>query len=209
MPLPAPRHRRLTPGAAGDGAGLLVAIPDGFFSNVLMEEQGIKLPPLGAYAAGQVFLPRDGALRAKVKDVVDAVASQRGHVTIAWRPVPTNNRSLGASAIATEPVIEQWFLTATGNHASLEAEQQVCLFSRGGGVDVLPCVHWGGGSPPPDPPCRPPAQAQQRPCHDQRNIGHTAAPRSLLLWPPASLQLPSSPAPPPPPPAALPPAQAH
>ena len=100
-------------------------MPDGFFSNVLMEEQGIKLPPQGAYAVGQAFLPRDDAMRAKVKDVVDAVASQRGHHTITWRPVPTNNRSLGKSALATEPIIEQWFLTSAGNHASLESEQQV------------------------------------------------------------------------------------
>ncbi len=103
-------------------------MPDGFFQSVLMEEQGVKLPPLGSYAVGQLFLPRVEAERNRVKDIVEAVGSQLGHVTLTWRPVPTNNRSLGKSALQTEPVIEQWFITATGNHAALETEQQVeCL----------------------------------------------------------------------------------
>lgn len=100
-------------------------MPDGFFQSVLMEEQGVKLPPLGSYAVGQFFLPRAEPARNRVKDIVEVVASQLGHVTLTWRPVPTNNRSLGKSALQTEPVIEQWFITARGNHAALETEQQV------------------------------------------------------------------------------------
>lgn len=100
-------------------------MPDGFFQSVLMEEEGLKLPPLGAYSVGQMFLPRDEVLRQKVKDVIEDVATKLGHVTLTWRPVPINNRSLGRSALNTEPVIEQWFLTSVGNHAALETEQQV------------------------------------------------------------------------------------
>jgi glutamate synthase domain-containing protein 1 len=51
---------------AGDGAGILVGMPDGFFQAVLMEEQGLKLPPQGAYAVGQVFLPKDETQRQQV-----------------------------------------------------------------------------------------------------------------------------------------------
>jgi glutamate synthase domain-containing protein 1 len=42
---------------AGDGAGMLCAMPDSFFSSVLMDEQSFKLPPLGDYAVGMVSLP--------------------------------------------------------------------------------------------------------------------------------------------------------
>ncbi|GIL79137.1 hypothetical protein Vretimale_16677 [Volvox reticuliferus] len=114
----------------GDGAGILVAMPDGFFQSILMEEQGLKLPPLGAYAVGQVFLPRDEASRQKVKDIAEKVANQLGHVSLTWRQVPTNNRSLGRSALNTEPVIEQWFITSTGNHAALEVEQQMFILRK-------------------------------------------------------------------------------
>ncbi|KAG2492850.1 hypothetical protein HYH03_009004 [Edaphochlamys debaryana] len=114
----------------GDGAGILVGMPDGFFQAVLMEEQGIKLPPVGAYAVGQIFMPQEEALRNKVRDIVERVASQLGHVTLTWRVVPTNNRSLGQSAISTEPIIEQWFLTSTGNHAALETEQQMFILRK-------------------------------------------------------------------------------
>ncbi|KXZ50144.1 hypothetical protein GPECTOR_17g780 [Gonium pectorale] len=114
----------------GDGAGILLGMPDGFFQAVLMEEQGLKLPPLGAYAVGQMFLPQDEPSRQKVKDIVESVATQLGHVSLTWRPVPTNNRSLGKSALDTEPVIEQWFLTSTGNHAALETEQQMFILRK-------------------------------------------------------------------------------
>ena len=55
------------------------------------------------------------------------MASKLGHETVAWRSVPTDNSSLGQSARNTEPVIEQWFVTAEGNFGALETEQQVRL----------------------------------------------------------------------------------
>lgn len=117
-------------------------MPDGFLSNVMMEEHGIKLPACGMYpgcrlvarciacnasrallaspitclclphvagdyAVGQVYLPRDETLRHKARDIIDRVTAEMGHDFIAWRRVPTNNRSLGASALSTEPIIEQ------------------------------------------------------------------------------------------------------
>jgi glutamate synthase domain-containing protein 1 len=59
--------------AAGDGAGMLCAMPDSFFSAVLMDEQSFRLPPLGEYAVGQVFLPRDEAQRNKGERAVPAL----------------------------------------------------------------------------------------------------------------------------------------
>jgi glutamate synthase domain-containing protein 1 len=61
----------------------------------------------GEYAVGQVYLPRDETLRHKARTIIDNAVAALGHDFIAWRLVPTNNRSLGASALSTEPVIEQ------------------------------------------------------------------------------------------------------
>ena len=72
------RHRGAT-GADplhGDGAGLLVQIPDAFFREE-MAKQGVKLPKAGAYGVGMVFLPRDPAARAAcVREIERAIANE-------------------------------------------------------------------------------------------------------------------------------------
>jgi glutamate synthase domain-containing protein 1 len=111
--------------AAGDGAGILAAMPDTFFHLVLQEEQRVKLPPLGQYAVGMTFLPQDGKQREEAKKLIEATAASLGHETIAWRSVPVNNKPLGKSARAVEPVIEQWFVSSKGKFFHLNTEQQV------------------------------------------------------------------------------------
>jgi glutamate synthase (NADPH/NADH) len=103
-------------------------MPDGFFGTI-MEAAGVRLPPAGQYAVGQVFLPKDQQQRDIAKRVMEAVAADLGHEVLAWRSVPTDNRSLGASAVKVEPAVEQWFVTADGaKHRQLDAEGQVgCL----------------------------------------------------------------------------------
>lgn len=123
------------PHSPGDGAGILAAMPDGFFGTV-MEAAGVRLPPAGQYAVGQVFLPQDEQQRDAAKRVMEAVAAELGHEVLAWRRVPTDNRSLGASAVKVEPVVEQWFVSADGaKHRQLDAEGQVGVWGgavRGG-----------------------------------------------------------------------------
>jgi glutamate synthase domain-containing protein 1 len=63
--------------------------------------------PAGAYAVGQIYLPRDESLRHKSRTIIDRLVHEMGFDHITWRVVPTDNRSLGASALSTEPVIEQ------------------------------------------------------------------------------------------------------
>eukprot|EP00887_Chlorella_sp_A99_P003952 scaffold11.g3952.t1 len=94
----------------GDGAGILVAIPHFFFSEVVKNECGFELPPQGDYAIGQVFLPRDRAKYDRVKDFVNRVCASRGHQVLGWRRVPTDNSLLGQGALNTEPIIEQLFV---------------------------------------------------------------------------------------------------
>lgn len=104
---------------------MLCAMPDSFFSAVLMDEQSFRLPPLGDYAVGMVFLPTDEAERNKAKCIMERVAAKLGHDSFTWRVVPTDNRSLGKSAVAVEPRCEQWFLSAKGIKENLDTEQQV------------------------------------------------------------------------------------
>ncbi|EIE24001.1 glutamate synthase, NADH-dependent [Coccomyxa subellipsoidea C-169] len=93
---------------SGDGAGCLVAIPHDFFSRVVREDCGVRLPAPEEYAIAQLFLPREPEQYHAAKGIVAKVAAKLGHTVLTWRRVPTNNAGLGDSAKATEPLVEQW-----------------------------------------------------------------------------------------------------
>ncbi|QJR13144.1 Ferredoxin-dependent glutamate synthase 1 [Usitatibacter rugosus] len=95
----------------GDGAGVLIQIPDAFFREE-MAKQGVKLPKAGAYGVGMVFLPRSPAARdACVREIERAIANE-GQMLLGWRDVPISTASLGPTAMGTMPVIRQVFVGA-------------------------------------------------------------------------------------------------
>ncbi|XP_077251284.1 glutamate synthase 1 [NADH], chloroplastic-like isoform X2 [Tasmannia lanceolata] len=112
----------------GDGAGILVALPHDFFTEVA-KDVGFELPPLGEYAVGMFFLPTSEVRREESKTVFTKVAESLGHVVLGWRSVPTDNTGLGKSALQTEPVIEQLFLTPTPR-SNADFEQQMYILRR-------------------------------------------------------------------------------
>ena len=87
----------------GDGAGILVQIPDRF----LREQLEITLPPAGAYATGLVFLPRSPGEAHAARATMESIAAEEGLGILAWRAVPIDSSDLGESARAAEPLIEQ------------------------------------------------------------------------------------------------------
>jgi glutamate synthase (ferredoxin) len=94
----------------GDGAGILLQMPDTFFRSVLPSNNIRDLPPAGHYGAGMVFLPRDPVLRRKCEETVEQVVRDCGQIFIGWRTVLTRNFELGATAIQFEPVVRQVFI---------------------------------------------------------------------------------------------------
>ena len=94
---------------SGDGAGILIQIPDTF----LREEcsiQGIELPIAGSYAVGMVFLPQQDATRAECEALIERTLEEEGQVLLGWRDVPTDNSGLGQSVKDVEPVVRQLFI---------------------------------------------------------------------------------------------------
>ena len=88
---------------AGDGAGILIQIPDAF----LREEcaaLGIKLPKPGHYAVGHIFMPRDERLCAHCERVWMRIIREEGLEFLGWRSVPVDNGCLSAMVKAVEPV---------------------------------------------------------------------------------------------------------
>jgi len=74
----------------GDGAGMLLQIPDG----LLRTEVDFELPRHGAYAVGNAFLPTDSDLAAKAKASIEQIASEENLTVVGWRRVPTSDASL-------------------------------------------------------------------------------------------------------------------
>nr|WP_244300912.1 glutamate synthase large subunit [Roseibium hamelinense] len=95
----------------GDGAGMLVQIPQAFFEEELLKT-GVSLPPAGEYGVGFIFLPQNADLRAKCVDIVERVITDEGQELIGWRDVPVDNSSLSKSPeiAATEPFSRQVFI---------------------------------------------------------------------------------------------------
>ncbi|WP_404432793.1 glutamate synthase large subunit [Microbacterium lacus] len=91
----------------GDGAGILTQMPDAFLRAVV----GFELPPVGEYAAGMIFLPRDDEERAAQKEGIERIAASEGLTVLGWRTVPTDEEHLGKLAFNARPVFEQIFIS--------------------------------------------------------------------------------------------------
>jgi glutamate synthase (NADPH/NADH) large chain len=92
----------------GDGAGIMIQIPDELYRRVL----DFELPPAGHYATGLVFLPNDPRARARAGKILEKYAVAEGGEILGWRDVPVRPDGLGASAEEARPYIRQVFLAA-------------------------------------------------------------------------------------------------
>ncbi len=94
---------------AGDGAGILMQIPDAF----LREEcaaLGIDLPAAGDYGVGMLFLPAREEIRNFCETLITGITAEEGQGLLGWRDVPTDNSGLGESVRQVEPVIRMVFI---------------------------------------------------------------------------------------------------
>ncbi|MDD5763270.1 MAG: glutamate synthase subunit alpha, partial [bacterium] len=96
--------------STGDGAGILLSVPDTFFRQVCPGE-GFYLPAAGEYAAGSVFLPMDEALAERCSAVVARISAAEGCPLLGWREVPVDPSILGDLSRSTRPRIRQVFLS--------------------------------------------------------------------------------------------------
>jgi glutamate synthase (NADPH/NADH) large chain len=95
---------------SGDGAGILLQVPDAFLRTVVAD-----LPPAGHYAVGTAFLPRgDADETGRLMAAIDAIAAEEGLRTVAWRelPVDPEGAGIGATALSVMPDFRQVLLAA-------------------------------------------------------------------------------------------------
>jgi glutamate synthase (NADPH/NADH) large chain len=97
----------------GDGAGILLQIPDRFLRG-RCAALGITLPAAGDYGAGLVFLPRDLAEREKIQGLMATIVGEEGQRLLGWRDLPTDDHLVGPSAVSVEPHMKQVFIGRGG-----------------------------------------------------------------------------------------------
>lgn len=94
----------------GDGAGILIQIPDTLYRDEL-GQQGIILPPPGEYGVAMVFLPKETASRLACEQELERSVRAEGQVVLGWRNVPVDvDMPMSPTVRDCEPVIRQLFI---------------------------------------------------------------------------------------------------
>jgi glutamate synthase domain-containing protein 2/glutamate synthase domain-containing protein 1/glutamate synthase domain-containing protein 3 len=94
----------------GDGAGILIQIPDDFY-RAEMAAQGVELPPPGEYGVGMIFLPKEHASRLACEQELARAIKAEGQVLLGWRDVPVDrDMPMSPTVREKEPVIRQIFI---------------------------------------------------------------------------------------------------
>ena len=128
---------------AGDGAGILLQMPDRLFREE-MAAQGVHLPPVGQYGVGMVFLPQEPASRLACEYEIERAIKDEGQILLGWRDVPCDDTGLGVSVKKIEPMIRQVFIgrgkgvTVTD---ALERKLYIIRKSSGHAIQALKLAH--------------------------------------------------------------------
>ena len=97
----------------GDGAGILIQMPDAFLRAVV----DFQLPQGGRYGVGMCFLPNDPVERSELMAMLERTVADEGQIVLGWREVPVDERAVGATARASRPTILQLFVGAGPKHS--------------------------------------------------------------------------------------------
>jgi glutamate synthase (NADPH) large chain len=112
----------------GDGAGILLQVPDEF----LRAAVDFELPEPGRYGVGFMFLPREEDRRREVEGIVEQTIDEEGQALLGWRDVPVDHDVPGASSAAVEPRIRQVLVGSTlgDAHDELAFERRLYVIRR-------------------------------------------------------------------------------
>jgi glutamate synthase (NADPH) large chain len=107
---------------SGDGAGILICIPDAFYREVV----DFKLPEPGKYATGIFFIDKSFTDRA----AIEAIAQEEGLRILGWRELPIDSKSIGKTALSVMPKFEQIFVTGANDEFDLDLERLAFCFRK-------------------------------------------------------------------------------
>ncbi len=114
---------------AGDGAGILVQMPDAFL-RAEAAKLGITLPEQGHYACGMVNLPKPAAERDLCVAGLERAVAEEGQILLGWRDVPVNEMALSEGVRGTAPLVRQIFIGRNAALASQDAFERKLMVIR-------------------------------------------------------------------------------
>ncbi|MGV3743125.1 MAG: glutamate synthase central domain-containing protein, partial [Burkholderiaceae bacterium] len=128
----------------GDGAGILIQIPDQYYREE-MAKQGVTLPPPGEYGVGMIFLPKEHASRLACEQEIERAVRAEGQVVLGWRDVPVDvDMPMSPTVRDKEPIIRQIFI-GRGQDVmvtdALERKLYVIRKSSGHAIQALNLIH--------------------------------------------------------------------
>ncbi|MES2099609.1 MAG: glutamate synthase subunit alpha, partial [Pseudomonadota bacterium] len=102
----------------GDGAGILIQLPDEFYRAEMARagvapdgSVGITLPPPGEYGVGMIFLPKEHASRLACVQELERAVKAEGQILIGWRDVPVDaEMPMSPTVRAKEPILKMIFI---------------------------------------------------------------------------------------------------
>src|SRR5579872_4696473 len=113
----------------GDGAGILIQIPDKFFVRECAA-LGFTLPPVGEYGVGMVFLPVEPSHRLIAEGILERITREEGLAVLGWRDTPVEVDAIGRIARASQPYIEQIFIAAAPGLTQDEFERKLYVVRK-------------------------------------------------------------------------------
>ncbi|MDO9291718.1 MAG: glutamate synthase subunit alpha, partial [Hydrogenophaga sp.] len=128
----------------GDGAGILIQLPDALYREE-MAAQGITLPPPGEYGVGMIFMPKEHASRLACEQEMERAIADEGQVLLGWRDVPVNkDMPMSPTVREKEPILRQVFI-GRGNDVivqdALERKLYVIRKTASGHIQSLKLKH--------------------------------------------------------------------
>ena len=112
----------------GDGAGIMVQIPDAYFRKQVSD---IQLPEKGKYAVGMIFFSQEDKEREQIEAQINKYIEETGEVLLGWRTVPTDIRKIGKIAQKSCPIIRQVFIeTNPSNQDKLAFERKLYVIRK-------------------------------------------------------------------------------
>jgi len=107
---------------SGDGAGILICVPDAFYQAVV----SFELPTEGAYATGIAFIQPN----AEVKESIAEIAAEEGLTVLGWRELPINSSTLGKTALSVMPKFEQIFVSGLNKEQGITLDRLAFCFRK-------------------------------------------------------------------------------
>ena len=130
----------------GDGAGILLQVPHGFLRKVA----GVGLPEAGQYGVGMLYSSPDAGVRAESARQFEKIVAEQGQRVLGWRQIPTDNSSLGATSLRSEPFMRQVFIARGAGCADEQAfERQLYIIRKRAHVEIRSTKmddHWYASS---------------------------------------------------------------